>query len=444
MRLTRMPLVDNTLPLLIEGYGWMPNRRRRTDRSVVESRLMGRRAIGLCGPAAARFFYDEDHVQRHGAIPELIRGTLFGKGAVHTLDGEAHRHRKALFLDLMTPAGIADLADRAGVAWDETAASWPQGEPVVVSDETARVITKAVCRWAGVPLDDADVPQTAADLVATIDGFATLGPRHWRARRARGRQERWLSGLIDRIRSGEVQAPQGSALAACASHRERDGQLLDSEVAAVELLNVIRPTVAVCWFVAFAGHAMHRWPQQRAALREGDPAFVEAFAHEVRRFYPFAPFVGGLAVRDLSWGGAEIPQGSMVLLDIYGQNHDPELWVRPYEFSPARFVGRPIDAYELIPQGGGHPAAGHRCPGEGLTVALLSTLIERLAALDYDVPEQDLHISLTRIPAKPASGFVVRPRPGRPYARTGPAATSARTGQTGTSAGETGADRYPG
>jgi hypothetical protein len=33
--------------------------------------------------------------------PSRCRGTLFGKGAVHTLDGEAHRTRKALFVSLL-------------------------------------------------------------------------------------------------------------------------------------------------------------------------------------------------------------------------------------------------------------------------------------------------------------------------------------------------------
>ena len=53
--------------------------------------------------------------------------------------------------------------------------------------------------------------------------------------------------------------------------------------------------------------------------------YAVAFAQEVRRFYPFAPFVGGRAVRDLTWQGEHIPVGSLVLLDIYGQNHDPAL-----------------------------------------------------------------------------------------------------------------------
>ncbi|MEV7040391.1 cytochrome P450 [Amycolatopsis sp. NPDC051061] len=192
------------------------------------------------------------------------------------------------------------------------------------------------------------------------------------------------------------------------------GELLPPRLAAVELLNVIRPTVAVCWFVAYAGHALHRWPQHRQRLAAGDTAFAEAFAHELRRFYPFAPFIGGRAVRDLTWRGDRIPRFSMVLLHLWGQNHDTELWGDPFVFRPERFLGHDIGAFELVPQGGGDPVTNHRCPGEPSTVSILRDLVIRLARLDYDVPEQDLTISLRRVPARPRSGFVLTPAGVRP------------------------------
>jgi fatty-acid peroxygenase len=99
----------------------------------------------------------------------------------------------------------------------------------------------------------------------------------------------------------------------------------------------------------------------------------------------------------------------MVLLDLYGQNHDPDLWPDPYRFDPGRFLDREPAPDELIPQGGGDARTGHRCPGEDVTVALLLTLSTRLARLDYEVPDQDLTISLRRIPARPRSRFVICP-----------------------------------
>ncbi|WP_330466388.1 cytochrome P450 [Micromonospora zamorensis] len=413
----RGPHLDDSLGFLLNGYAWLPALARRDGRSTVRTRVVGQPALTLRGPDAVRFFYDERHVRRHGAIPEPVQGTLFGHRAVHTLDGADHRHRKAMFLSLLTdPRRVADLVDHVGAAWNEAIASSGDGRRVVLFDEASRVITKGVCGWAGIPVDDAEIAPVARDLTALVDGFATVGPRHWRARRARGRREDWLAGLVEQVRAHVVTASAGSVLEAVAGHRDRDGEPLDPQLAAVELLNVIRPTVAVSWFVAFTAHALHRWPEHRDRLRTGDAAYAVAFAHEVRRFYPFAPFVGGRAVTDLTWQGQHVPAGSLVLLDIYGQNHDPALWSDPYRFDPQRFVGRAPDPYELIPQGGADRSTGHRCPGEDVTVALLAAFAGWLARLDYTVPEQDLTISLRRIPALPRSRFVLADvrRPDRP------------------------------
>ncbi|HEX2130111.1 MAG TPA: cytochrome P450 [Actinophytocola sp.] len=403
----RLPsaLLDSSVPILAEGYGWMPDRRARTGAATVRTRVMGQRAVGLCGPDAARFFYDEAHVRRHGAIPEPVRATLFGKGAVHTLDGAAHRCRKDVFLSLATPEATAALAASVAASWDECA--WTPGRPVVLFDEASRVLTRGVCRWAGVPLAESEVADLAGDLVAMVDGFATPGPRHWRARLGRKRRENWLAGLVRGVRDGSVAAPDGSALERVARHREPDGEPLSPRLAAVELLNVIRPTVAVCWFVAFAGHALHRWPEHRRRLAAG--GMVTEFVHELRRFYPFAPFVAGRAVTDLTWEGEQIPEGSLVLLDLWGHNHDARYWDEPFRFRPERFAGREVGEFDLVPQGAGDPRTNHRCPGESFTVALLEAIVPRLAALGHQVPAQDLRISLHRIPARVRSGMIITP-----------------------------------
>ncbi len=402
-----MARLENSLELLTRGYGWLPDKRRQLGRRTVPTRLGGLKVLGIEGPEAARFLYDENHVRRAHAIPEPVQGTLFGKGAVHTLDGEMHRVRKAMFVALlMREDGIAALVEQATSAWDDAAAGW-RGRRIVLFDESAQVIAGTVCRWAGVPIDDDGVPALARDLVSMVDGFATGGPRHWRARRARGRREAWLAQLVTDVRGGVVTVPDGCAVDVVARHTDADGERLDPHVAAVELLNIIRPTTAVAWFMAFSGHALIRWPEHRVRLATGDPAFAEAWAHEVRRFYPFAPFIGGRAPQETEFDGERIPANSMVLLDLYGQNHDAELWPDPYDFRPARFLDREIGAFELVPQGGGDPRTNHRCPGEQLTVGLLSALAVRLARLEFDVPEQDLEIALHRIPARPDNGVLL-------------------------------------
>src|SRR5690606_31664473 len=231
--------------------------------------------------------------------------------------------------------------------------------------------------------------------------------RPWRARAARRRRAAALAALVRRVRAGVEAVRRGTAADAVIRHRDVDGALLNPRMAAFELLNVLRATVAVSWWVTFAAHALYRWPSHRGPLGDDDTGYIEAFVHELRRFYPFAPFFGGRAVRDLSFRGEPIPAGTLVLLDVFGQHHDPDLWEEPYVFAPERFAGGRPGPYDLIPQGGGDPAAGHRCVGEAVTVDLLKALVPRLATLDYGVPEQDLSISPWRIPARVASGFVM-------------------------------------
>lgn len=72
--------MDRTPALLVEGHAWLPNRMRDGTGSVPRTRLLGRPAPAVRGPEAVRFFYDESHVHRHGAVPAPVLDTLFGQG----------------------------------------------------------------------------------------------------------------------------------------------------------------------------------------------------------------------------------------------------------------------------------------------------------------------------------------------------------------------------
>src|SRR3954454_10520889 len=138
----RHSVLDDSVGLAVQGYAWLPGLwRRAAGARAVHTRLMGQRATGLRGPEAVRFFYDESHVRRHTAVPEPVQGTLFGHGAIHTLDREKHRNRKAMFLSLLKDRRrIADLAERTGSAWDETVTRWAGQPRVVLFDEAGQVL----------------------------------------------------------------------------------------------------------------------------------------------------------------------------------------------------------------------------------------------------------------------------------------------------------------
>jgi len=363
---------------------------------------MGRRAVAVAGPEMTRAFYDGDRFARNGALPGFVLDTLFGRGAVHTLDGAAHRARKAMLTDVLHRDRPGDLVALVARGWDDAAVRWQDsGASVVLHTASAEVIFAAACEWMGVPLKPEETAEKAGWMTAMVDGLAPTGPRHLRARRARARAETWIAGLVElsRERGGRFSTRWDAVV----EHIGADGRPLTPRVAAVEVLNILRPATAVSWFVAFGAHAFENWPEHREAM--SDSAFATSYAHELRRSYPFVPMLGALARTDQSLGGVSVAEGELVLLDVYGQLHDERWWDSPQTFAPERFRGRPIDPYTLIPQGGGDTRTGHRCPGEDLTVEILRALLPRLAALRYRVPRQDTRISLRRIPALPRSGM---------------------------------------
>ena len=275
--------------------------------------------------------------------------------------------------------------------------------------EVEAILCRAVCEWAGAPLGEKDAGARTREFSAMIDGAGAFGPRNWRGQLLRSRTEQWARGTVERLRE-ELAAPHdGRAAHLFAWTRDDAGQLLDVSVAAVELMNVLRPTVAVGRFIIFAASALQEQPRCRRALETGGDAYGAMFADEVRRFYPFVPAMAGRALAPFEWRGHGFEKGAWVALDLYGGDHDVRVWGDPEAFRPERFQEGAPSPYAFVPQGGGRHEDGHRCPGEWITNDLTRRAARLLTtAMTYAVPAQDLSISLARMPAIPKSRFVIR------------------------------------
>ncbi len=399
MSLPSAPYRDLTLRLARDPYRLIGRIAAQLGTDAFRGRLMLRDTVFLVGADRARFFYESD-LSREGAAPAFVQVTLFGRGGVQGLDGEAHRHRKALFLRILTGDAPESLAARLRQALDRLAEA--RAPRLVVQDEMVRILTRIACDWAGIPLTQEDLGLRAAHLSNLFDHALPITPRYLLAVLDRKRANAWAADLISSTRRGELSLPEGSALREIASYRDTSGDALDPNVAAVELLNVIRPIVAVSAWLTFLAHA--------AATREGalrDAADrPDCLAQEVRRLYPFFPVVAAVTPRDTTLAGQEIAAGTRVMLDLYGTNRDPSRWRDPAMFRPARFDGRDIGPFELVPQGGGDHATGHRCAGEWISLALMRTFANWLTRIEYDLPAQDMDLAMTELPGLPSSRMI--------------------------------------
>jgi fatty-acid peroxygenase len=236
---------------------------------------------------------------------------------------------------------------------------------------------------------------------------ASIGPPYREGLAARRRSDAWAADLVRGVREGRIEAPEGSALATLALWRDGRGERLSPEVAAVELLSILRPTIAVAYFVVFAADALRRHPE---TLREGeDPT---PFVQEVRRLAPFFPMLAAMTRHGFEWKGMDFPGGCRVVLDVLGTNRDPAVWEDPEAFRPERFAGREPGPYDMIPQGGGGHERGHRCAGEWMTLGLMRRatvfLRDRLETGIAGGADDGDGFAWTSIPALPRAPVVLR------------------------------------
>ncbi|WP_375261340.1 cytochrome P450 [Palleronia sp.] len=397
MSLPHAPQGDLTRFISRDPYRAVSRVADRLGADAFRGKLMLGDTVFLTGPEKAQLFYSDD-MMRNGAAPWFLRETLFGRGGVQSLDREEHRRRKALFLGLMTRNVPAQLAAAFSEELDRLAEARPGR--VVVQDEMIRLLTRVACTWAGVPDS-----RSATHAGMLSDLFEHAAPLNWafvKGVTARRKANAWAGELVSNTRAGKIRPPRGSALDEIAGYRTAQGDPLGREVAAVELLNVIRPVIAVSAFLTFTAHALATHERARAAAEEAPENLVQ----EVRRTAPFFPMLAARTARDIEIEGDAVAAGTRVILDIYGTNRDARVWDDPYMFRPSRFQDRDIGPYDLIAQGGGDHASGHRCPGEWITIALMRAFTEWTTRIDYIRPRQDLHFEMQTLPALPSSRMI--------------------------------------
>jgi fatty-acid peroxygenase len=329
-------------------------------------------------------------------------------GSINRMDGDAHKHRKKMFMGLMSEQSVRKLCEIAKEEWIRRIEEESSGKEIILHEKSCEVLCQAALRWVGIEPSTKEARQWTAELSAMIDAAGSVGWSWARAMVLRERAERRARMFIRGVRQGWIPTADPSPLEVIALHRSVDDEFLPVRTAAVELINVLRPVVAVARYITFAALALHDHPDCRTQVA-GDGPYLDHFVQEVRRYYPFFPMVGGRAKESFEWNGFRIQKGSLVLLDLYATNHDPQLWPEPERFEPSRFGDREPNRFDFVPQGGGDYYAGHRCPGESIAVSLIKMAVKRLAiAMDYVVPAQDFTIPLNRFPTLPRDGFILR------------------------------------
>jgi cytochrome P450 len=200
--------------------------------------------------------------------------------------------------------------------------------------------------------------------------------------------------------------------------RTEEGEALSDREVRDELLVLVLAghettanSLAWTWERLVRAPAAHE--RLREAVRGGEGAeAVEATIVESMRSRPVVPVIGRRVMVPWRLGPYAVRADTPILMSILLLHHREDLYPRPFEFRPERWLGRRPGTYEWIPFGGGI----RRCLGAALAMAEQRVVLEMMARrLDLEAedpaPERALHRNVTMIPARGAR-VVVRSRLG--------------------------------
>jgi cytochrome P450 len=160
-----------------------------------------------------------------------------------------------------------------------------------------------------------------------------------------------------------------SAAAALVATHLPEEELL-AELRALLIVGEETTACALAWGVEL----LARHPHQTQALAEHDGDYAEALAHEALRLRPSVVDAVRLTDSPVSLAGLDVPASTLLMAAPLLVHHDPDVYERPQEFRPERFLGHHPPPGSFIPFGGG----GRRCLGAPLARLQLRTVLPEI------------------------------------------------------------------
>ncbi|CAL5383812.1 unnamed protein product [Camellia sinensis] len=105
--------------------------------------------------------------------------------------------------------------------------------------------------------------------------------------------------------------------------------------------------------------------------------YLRCIINETLRIHPIVPLLlPHESSADCTVQGFRIPRGTMLLVNMWAIQNDPNIWMEPSKFKPERFQGLDgfRDGFKLMPFGSGRRG----CPGEGLGLRIVGLALGSL------------------------------------------------------------------
>ncbi|HEY4746771.1 MAG TPA: cytochrome P450, partial [Steroidobacteraceae bacterium] len=349
----------------------------------------GMKLVLLSGPEAVKtVFTAPPEVAPSGAGNSPV-APVMGPHSVIVLTGPEHMRQRKLLLPPFHGERIARHREAMLKAADDDIVTWPIGEPFALQPRmqamTLNVILRAVFGLEDGPRRD-ELRMLLARLLELNTTIATTLPQlrvelggltPWgRLMRCTAAVDRALYAEMARRRE-ESREEQDDVLSLLLDAHDEAGEPMNDREIRDQLLTMLvagHETTATA--LAWAFERMLRHPhvveRLRTDLEAGDSRYLDAAIKESLRLRPVVPITARKLSAPLVVGGRRYETGTVLMPCIFLLHRNPEVYEKPNEFRPERFLDGQPATYAWIPFGGGV----RRCLGASFALLEMRIVIE--------------------------------------------------------------------
>ena len=381
--------------------------------------------VVLADPAAIRAVYGGKDTMVTAARARLLQDLFIGD-PLGLLDGQRHLRRRRLMLRAFTAHHLAMYEDVIADVVDCRISGWRPGDTVEMHSFGSEVSNEVMSRILYGPLDPAARTGLQRLVARTARAWAptTILPDRARSERLPGpwrrfaRLQRELKQAVDaQVREHRRRAdeePPSDVCSLLVTATDENGAALSDEEVRTELLGLDAGGSVTASAIGWMFERVLHDPRTLARLEQtpSDSGFCQAVVEEALRLNPPVGGAPRELAYDLELGGFQVPAGTIVIPSFYLVHRRSDLYDRPTEFRPDRFLGTRPATYEWLPFGGGP----HRCLGAGLAPLQMRVMLRQVF--------QRWQLRSTRpgiAGARRSRAFVWVPRGGVPATVVGPA-----------------------
>jgi cytochrome P450 len=420
----RSPAVVNTLRFAYRPLAVLRDWRRRFG-DLFTVRMVGFGVgVYVADPAAIRQLFTGDQSDLRAGEANSFMEPVLGPHSVLILDGPRHLRQRKLLLPPFQGSRVGSFREIMRDVAEREIASWRPGTQLVLRQRMRALTFEVICRAVFGVTQPENVARLRERLIAVVDSSplfmvsraarADLGPLSPGGRFARRLRaaDALLYEEIERRRVAPDLDERSDVLSLLLRARDEQGEAMTSAELRDELFTMLaagHETTATG--LAFAFELLLRHPRVLARLREEleageDDAYLDAVVKETLRLRPVLDAAERTLTVPRTVAGWELPAGVKVYPGIALVHMREDLYPRPHEFRPERFLDEGAESYSWLPFGGGI----RRCIGAALAQA------EMAEVLRVAVPAVQLRPLRERADPVVLRGITLAPRHGVPVA----------------------------